>query len=108
MGEIQRWFVCGKSFVNLLHLSLTKERCVIPACFRIKREEHNAGRFSVKTVNWDERLELPLFFQTDKQSFMKESTSWNDGQEVGFVYHQDVFILVYDAFVERNLPFTLN
>ncbi len=60
-------------------------------------EQQQAGRHSVQAVHGDEVREVEQVPEPDQRGFLDVGAARRCGEEVRFVHHQDVFVLVEDV-----------
>jgi hypothetical protein len=108
-GETVTWKGRGECFIDLSHFTFVEERRIVAPGFGVMRKHHNSGSFPINTMDRDKVVKLQSFFQADQEGFTKKSTRGHDRQKMGLVRHQDMVILIKNAFLERNwgFPFQL-
>ena len=95
----------GNRFVGFMHRSIAKQRVVGVACGRVDGEHHQPGGVAVDAVDGHQVIQTELVFQAHKHGLLQVFAGRHDRQEVRFVHHQQVRILVQHDFPKRDRCF---
>ena len=81
---------------------VSEQRLVRIALVGLDAEQHQPGGFAVNAVNWNQGVNAEPLFEPHQQCFLQVVAGWCDGQEVRFVGHDQMVVLVQHGFFKRD------
>ena len=97
----------GEGFVGFFHRAALEQGLVGAAAFGAVGKQDDARRVFVQPVQRSEVFGIQVLQfgaqpQAGEQGFAQEAAAGDDGQEVRFVGHNQVFVDVQDVFLKRH------
>src|SRR5215212_949676 len=72
-GEVRLLQSWRQSLIYLSNFAIPEQRSVVSSCFRVDREQHHAGSFSIETMNRGQGFRCALFSQSHQKRFTEKS-----------------------------------